>query len=343
MSSLLDPGQIIKETFDDTNDAVRVNLVAGVASFTIDSEITDDAAFTPGTSEVLMVGATYDDTAPDSVNEGDGGAMRMSANRNLYTQIRDAAGNERGVNVTAGNALTVDGSASTQPVSAASLPLPTGASTEATLSTLNGKVTACNTGAVVLAAGTAGFGKLTANDGVDIGDVTINNASGGSAVNIQDGGNSITVDGTVAATQSGNWSSRTQDGSGNSISSTSNALHVNVQNSSLTIASNLDVVDFLDTPVMDTSSVNIPASASSPTQVVASLAAAVKKIKINDTTGAFIGIYTGAALSETLQCIVGPGEDGTIEVQMASSDRVSVRNMANATISVGSLCVQFIG
>jgi len=34
----------------------------------------------------------------------------------------------------------------------------------------------------------------TAQPGVDIGDVTINNASGGSAVNIQDGGNSITVD-----------------------------------------------------------------------------------------------------------------------------------------------------
>lgn len=33
-----------------------------------------------------------------------------------------------------------------------------------------------------------------ANSGVDIGDVTINNAAGASAVNIQDGGNSITVD-----------------------------------------------------------------------------------------------------------------------------------------------------
>lgn len=37
---------------------------------------------------------------------------------------------------------------------------------------------------------------LGANSGVDIGDVTINNASGASAVNIQDGGNSITVDAT---------------------------------------------------------------------------------------------------------------------------------------------------
>ena len=33
-----------------------------------------------------------------------------------------------------------------------------------------------------------------ANSGVDIGDVTINNAAGASAVNIQDGGNSLTVD-----------------------------------------------------------------------------------------------------------------------------------------------------
>jgi len=38
--------------------------------------------------------------------------------------------------------------------------------------------------------------------GTDIGDVTINNAAGASAVNIQDGGNTITVDGTVAVTNS---------------------------------------------------------------------------------------------------------------------------------------------
>jgi hypothetical protein len=48
-----------------------------------------------------------------------------------------------------------------------------------------------------LPAGTNAIGKLAANNAVDIGDVTINNASGASAVNIQDGGNSITVDGTV--------------------------------------------------------------------------------------------------------------------------------------------------
>lgn len=83
-----------------------------------------------------------------------------------------------------GNSITVDGTVAisgsvavtgtffqaTQPISAAALPLPTGAATAA----------------------------LQTQPGVDIGDVTINNAAGASAVNIQDGGNSITVDGTVA-------------------------------------------------------------------------------------------------------------------------------------------------
>lgn len=80
----------------------------------------------------------------------------------------------------AGGSLTVDGTfwQATQPVSAAALPLPSGAATETTIAAINTKLTS----------------------GTDIGDVTINNASGGSAVNIQDGGNSITVDGAVTAT-----------------------------------------------------------------------------------------------------------------------------------------------
>lgn len=57
----------------------------------------------------------------------------------------------------------------------------TGYSTETTLAAINNKMVS----------------------GTDIGDVTINNASGVAAVNIQDGGNSITVDGTVAVTNDG--------------------------------------------------------------------------------------------------------------------------------------------
>ena len=63
---------------------------------------------------------------------------------------------------------------------------------------LGGSITVDNGGTfavqATLQAGSASIGILGANSGVDIGDVTINNASGGSAVNIQDGGNVISVD-----------------------------------------------------------------------------------------------------------------------------------------------------
>lgn len=48
-----------------------------------DTVYTDDAAFTPGTSKVLGVGAQADETATDSVDEGDIGALRMTLTRLL--------------------------------------------------------------------------------------------------------------------------------------------------------------------------------------------------------------------------------------------------------------------
>ena len=59
-------------------------------------------------------------------------------------------------------ALVVDGSAVTQPVSAASLPLPTNAATEATLASIDGKITACDTGAVVVSSSALPTGAATA-------------------------------------------------------------------------------------------------------------------------------------------------------------------------------------
>lgn len=96
--------------------------------------------------------------------------------------------------IAAMTALKVDGSGVTQPVSATAL-------TDKSQFT---KLTDGTDTALVTAAGELNV-ISTAQPGVDVGDVTINNASGGSAVNIQDGGNSITVDGAVAATQSGTW------------------------------------------------------------------------------------------------------------------------------------------
>lgn len=94
------------------------------------------------------------------------------------------AGGASAVNIQdGGNSITVDG----------------------TVAFSNTTIAVTNAGTFAVQAAQSGTWILGANSGVDIGDVTINNAGGASAVNIQDGGNSITVDGTVAATQSGTW------------------------------------------------------------------------------------------------------------------------------------------
>jgi len=86
-----------------------VTANAGTGTFTTQdtASLVDDAAFSPAASRVLPVGFTFDDVTPDSVDEGDIGAARMSANRNVYMTVRDAAGNERGANVDASNRLGI--------------------------------------------------------------------------------------------------------------------------------------------------------------------------------------------------------------------------------------------
>lgn len=160
-----------------------------------------------------------------------------------------------------------------------------------------------------LPAGTNAIGKLSANSGVDIGDVTIDNGAGAGAVNIQDGGNSITVDGTVSPTY-------------------------------------LDVVDLIDGTfgLLDASSTNINGNAGAFVQIVASTAATAKKLQILDTTGGFIGLYTGAAASEVLKLVIGPGSDQTIEASIASGTRLSVRRLdSTSALTSGFLAINILG
>jgi hypothetical protein len=88
----------------------------------------DNSVFTAGATSGAPAMGFYHSTI-DAVTDGDTATFAMDSKRSQFIVLRDAAGNARGVNVTAGNALTVDASATTQPVSAASLPLPTGAAT----------------------------------------------------------------------------------------------------------------------------------------------------------------------------------------------------------------------
>ena len=61
-------------------------LIDGGLSATVDGTIADDAAFTPATSKVFPMGAFADETSPDSVDEGDAGAVRMTLDRRLLVE-----------------------------------------------------------------------------------------------------------------------------------------------------------------------------------------------------------------------------------------------------------------
>lgn len=186
----------------------------------------DKSAFTTGSDTGTPAMGIYQSSL-DTISSGDVAVIGMTPKRGLFVNLQTAAGTETGVaavplQVSLANtgsnstAVKVDGSAVTQPVS--------GTFWQAT-QPVSGTVTANigTTGGLALAAtqtdksqftkitdGTdtaliTGSGELnvisTAQPGVDIGDVTVNNGSGAAAVNIQDGGNSITVD--YATTGSG--------------------------------------------------------------------------------------------------------------------------------------------
>ena len=141
------PLPITGSVIDADHNAIDVKCLSGCAGGGGGggTSATDDAAFTPGTDAVTPAGFMFDDVAPASVHEGDIGVGRMSANRNQYTTIRDSAGNERGLNIDANGEIGIGAIRSALP------------------------------------AGTNAIGKLSANSGVDIGDVDITSIIPGTA------------------------------------------------------------------------------------------------------------------------------------------------------------------
>lgn len=98
ISSVTPIGYLADETATDSIDEGDI----GAARMTLDrkqlmaSQYVDDTAFTPaGTSSyVTVMGAQADETTPDSVDEGDAGALRMTLTRFLKTSAGDLMAGE---------------------------------------------------------------------------------------------------------------------------------------------------------------------------------------------------------------------------------------------------------
>lgn len=82
-----------------------------------DCVIADNAGFTDGTTKVFINGYIYDEVAGTALTENDAAAARINVNRAQVGIIEDGSTRGRYATVSASNALKVDGSAVTQPVS----------------------------------------------------------------------------------------------------------------------------------------------------------------------------------------------------------------------------------
>lgn len=97
-----------------TMPAVTVTGVSTLAeqqTQTVALQLLDDTVYAndAAISKVIGIGGQFDDTTPGTTTENSVRSLRMSTRRELYTQIRDAAGGERGVNVNASNQLAIAG------------------------------------------------------------------------------------------------------------------------------------------------------------------------------------------------------------------------------------------
>jgi hypothetical protein len=72
--------------------SLKVAITAGAGSG--GTSATDDAAFTPGSGAATPIAGFADETTPDAVDEGDVGAVRMTLQRALHVNLRDASGAE---------------------------------------------------------------------------------------------------------------------------------------------------------------------------------------------------------------------------------------------------------
>jgi hypothetical protein len=92
----------------DTTGGLRVHITASDVSSAGGTSAADGAGYTAGSTSGTPMMIARDDTSPGVLAEDKVGIARGSTRRELYTQLRDAAGNERGANVTASNELLVN-------------------------------------------------------------------------------------------------------------------------------------------------------------------------------------------------------------------------------------------
>ena len=241
--------------------------------------------------------------------------------------------------------------------------LPTGAATESTLSTLNGKVTACNTGAVVvsssaLPAGAATESTLSSLNGkvtaCNTGAVTVSSSALPTGAATES--TLSTLNGKVTACNTGavtiSSSALPTGAATESTLSTLNGKVTACNTGAVTISTALpagtNLIGYVkkyglaksNTPVYnDYTSTSV--STSAYTQLIASTTAEVDMVHIFDSSGQAMILATGAAGAEVDQLYIPPG-GADFNLYIAASTRVSIK-AKTATASSGYLLINLLG
>lgn len=110
-------------------------------------------------------------------------------------------------------------------------------------------------------------------------------------------------------------------------------------------APNLFPIYFIDPPhILDASVTPIPGAGDPPLQVVEdSGPKAAYAIDYIDTSGDYIGVYTGDVGVESLRTIIGGGLVSSSNVVIAAHSRISLRSMTASPINYGKLTINFMG
>lgn len=113
----------------------------------------------------------------------------------------------------------------------------------------------------------------------------------------------------------------------------------------MSVGSPLFPIYFIDAPaILNTNVTPIPGVASLPIQVVANSGfKAAYGVTWLDTTGDYIGLYTGAVGVEVLRCIIGGGVVTDTPVVIAAHSRISLRSMTSSSITNGDIAITFLG
>jgi len=254
----------------------------------------------------------------------------------------------------------------TQPVSAASLPLPTGAATEATLASIDAKDFATQTTLAALLTELQGKADLTETQPVSAASLPLPTGAATEATLSTLTGKDFATQTTLAALltelQLKADLTETQPVSAASLPlptgaateatlSTLNGKVTAVDTGNVTISAALptgtntigavDVntltpVDFLDSGLVDAAGTNI---ATTGTTVVASLAADCKELEIVEDIGEFMTIRNGAdAILAYL-----PLGGGRVKVSISSGTAIKLTSETGSAITTGSIAINFLG